>query len=316
MSAEPNAIARLGEDNAELFQPRSLLQMTLRRFFRHRMAVAGLMMLSAILLYILGGALFITEQQANYNDTSRRLTAPTEAHPLGTDVIGRDILGRTIYGGQISLLIGIFAMTVGVSIGVTVGLLSGYYGGWLDAVLMRFTEAMLSVPSLLLLLVMANFFGGRIPQQTLFGRTFSGSVIVIILILGATSWMYLSRIVRSNVLSLRTTEYVLAARALGASDWRIIASHILPNTLAPVIVAATLGVAQAILSEAYISFLGVGVKEPTATWGNILEGSRQYVDTAPWLWIVPGILIVMTVMSINFIGDGLRDALDPRSTRD
>ena len=316
MSAEPNAIARLGEDNAELFQPRSLLQMTLRRFFRHRMAVAGLMMLSAILLYILGGALFITEQQANYNDTSRRLTAPTEAHPLGTDVIGRDILGRTIYGGQISLLIGIFAMTVGVSIGVTVGLLSGYYGGWLDAVLMRFTEAMLSVPSLLLLLVMANFFGGRIPQQTLFGRTFSGSVIVIILILGATSWMYLSRIVRSNVLSLRTTEYVLAARALGASDWRIIASHILPNTLAPVIVAATLGVAQAILSEAYISFLGVGVKEPTATWGNILEGSRQYVDSAPWLWIVPGILIVMTVMSINFIGDGLRDALDPRSTRD
>lgn len=312
MSAEPNAIARLGEADSELFQPRSLLQMTLRRFFRHRMAVMGLVMLSAILLYILGGAFFITEAQANYNDTSRRLTAPTEAHPLGTDVIGRDILGRTIYGGQISLLIGIFAMTVGVSIGVTVGLLSGYYGGWLDAVLMRFTEAMLSVPSLLLLLVMANFFGGRIPQQTLFGRTFSGSVIVIILILGATSWMYLSRIVRSNVLSLRTTEYVLAARALGASDWRIIASHILPNTLAPVIVAATLGVAQAILSEAYISFLGVGVKEPTATWGNILEGSRQYVDSAPWLWIVPGILIVMTVMSINFIGDGLRDALDPR----
>ncbi len=200
-----------------------------------------------------------------------------------------------------------------VILGTLVGVISGYYGGLWDAVTGRIIEAMLSIPQLLLLLVMARFFAGKIPEQEFLGRSFSGSVIVIILIIGLTSWMQLARIVRSNVLSLRESEFVSAAKALGASDRRIILSHILPNTLAPVIVAATLGIAGAILSEAYISFLGLGVQPPTATWGNMLEGAKQYIGEAPWLWIFPGLLIVLTVISINFVGDGLRDALDPRS---
>ncbi len=293
----------------------SRVRRTLNRFLRHRVAVVGLVVLIAIVLFVTLGALWYSEADANYNDTKRSLLAPNAEFPLGTDTIGRNILARIIYGGQISMLIGVTAVTVSVLVGTTVGVFSGYFGGVVDSLLMRFTEAMLSIPSLLLLLVMAKFFSGRIPQQEFLGRTFSGSVIVIVVIIGLTSWMYLARIVRSAVLSIRETEYVMAAQALGATHRRIILAHILPNTLAPVIVAATLGVASAILSEAYISFLGVGVQPPTATWGNMLEGSRRYIDDAPWLWIFPGLMIVLTVMSINFVGDGLRDALDPRSDK-
>lgn len=293
----------------------SLSKRALQRFLQHRMAVIGGTILLSIILFVTVGTVFFSEADANYNDTSRRLLPPSLEHPFGTDTIGRDILARTIYGGQISLLIGITAVIVTVFIGTTVGTLSGYFGGVVDSLLMRLTEAMLSIPSLLLLLVLSNFFAGKIPQQELLGRSFSGSVLVIIGIIGVTSWMGLSRIVRSNVLSLRETEFVLAARALGASNRRIVLQHILPNTLAPVIVAATLGVAVAILSEAYISFLGLGVQPPTATWGNMLESARQYISDAPWLWFFPGLLITLTLMSINFVGDGLRDALDPRSDK-
>jgi peptide/nickel transport system permease protein len=303
----------LGTAGTGIGEPQSLVQQAIRRFLRHRMAVIGGSILLAIVIFVTVGTLIFSERDANFNDTSRRLQPPSEVHPFGTDTIGRDILARVIYGGQISLIIGLTAMTVAVSLGTIVGTVAGFYGGLVDSVLMRITEAMLSIPALLLLLVMAKFLAGQIPQQQLFGRTFSGSVIVIIVIIGLTSWMYLSRIVRSTVLSLRETEYVLAARAVGASDLRVIFRHILPNTMAPVIVAATLGVANAILAEAYISFLGMGVQPPTATWGNMLEGSRQYIDQAPWLWIFPGLMIVLTVMSINFVGDGLRDAFDPRS---
>jgi peptide/nickel transport system permease protein len=290
-----------------------LFQRAIRRFRKHRMAVTGAVMLVLICLYVTVGAVFFSEDQANYNDTKRRLFEPSIEFPMGTDVIGRDILARTIYGGQISLLIGIFAVIVSVSVGLSVGVVAGYFGGWVDALAMRFTEALLSIPTLLLLLVIAKFLGNRIPDVTVLGRTLSGSVIVIILIIGLTSWTYLARIVRATVLSIKETEFILAARAQGATNIRIIFVHILPNTLAPVIVSATLGVAGAILSEAYISFLGVGVRPPTATWGNMLEGSRQYIESAPWLWIFPGLMILFTVMSINFVGDGLRDALDPRS---
>lgn len=287
----------------------------LRRFLKHRGAVAGAVMLVLIVGYVLLGSLLFSEAYANFNNSSIRLLPPSAEHPFGTDNIGRDVFARTIYGGQISLLIGIFSVTLSVLIGVTVGLLTGYYGGWIDVILMRFAEAMLSIPTLLFLLLMANVFGGRFPQVTLLGRTFSGSVFVIVVIIGLTSWMYLARIVRSLILSLKETEFVLAARAIGAPDYRIIFTHLLPNIVAPVIVTATLGVANGILSESYISFLGVGVGPPTATWGNILDGSRQFFDTAPWLWLAPGTLIVLTVMSINFLGDGLRDALDPRADR-
>ena len=301
------------ESAAEAMPSRS--RRTLKRFLRHRVAVIGVVIMLAILLFVTLGALVYSEADANYNDTSRRLQPPSQEFPLGTDTIGRNILARIIYGGQISMLIGVTAVVVSVAVGTVIGMASGYFGGLADSLLMRVTEAMLSIPSLLLLLVMAKFFSGKIPTQEILGRSFSGSVIVIVIILGLTSWMTLARIVRSAVLSIRETEYVLAARALGATNWRIIVGHVLPNTLAPIIVAATLGVASAILSEAYISFLGVGVQPPTATWGNMLDGSRQFIEEAPWLWFFPGMMIVLTVLSINFIGDGLRDAFDPRSDK-
>lgn len=297
----------------ETYPPRSLLQLTVRRFRRHRMAMVGLFILLAIVLYIGIGSLVFSEAYANYNDTSIRLQPPSAQHPFGTDTVGRDILARTVYGGQISLIIGLFAVLVEVTLGTLIGAVSGYYGGMVDSLLMRFTEALMSIPSLLLLLVMAKFLSGKIPDIMLFGRTFSGSVVVIILIIGLTGWTYLARIVRSSFLSLKESDFVLAARALGIPDRRIIFSHILPNTMASVIVAATLGVATAILSEAYISFLGLGVRPPTATWGSMLDGAYDYLEQAPWLWFYPGLLIILTVMSINFVGDGLRDALDPRS---
>jgi peptide/nickel transport system permease protein len=298
--------------NGEIeFKARSLTRLVIRRFLRHRMAVVGMVILLGILLYIVIGSIVFSEKDANFNDLTIRLNAPTNEHPFGTDTVGRDILARTIYGGQISLLIGLSSVTVAVTIGTLVGVLSGYYGGVVDMVLMRITEALLSIPVLLLLLVMSKFFSGKISDVNLFGRTFSGSVIVIIIIIGLTSWMVLSRIVRSMVLSLKESDYVLAARALGASNLRIIARHILPNTLAPITVAGTLGVASAILYEAYISFLGMGVRPPTATWGNMLESANQYLEEAPWLWFWPGLLIVLTLLGINFVGDGLRDAFDP-----
>ncbi|MGB9776737.1 MAG: ABC transporter permease [Anaerolineae bacterium] len=312
MSADTAIPALLPLEEVEA-PPLTLRELFWRRFRRHKMALFGLATLLLLVLYSLGGTLFFTEAYANRTDTVMRLQPPSREHPFGTDTVGRDILARTIYGGQISLLIGLTAMLVEVVIGVTIGALAGYYGGWLDSLLMRFTEAMLNIPQLFLLLVMAKFFGGRVPNITILGRTFSGSVVVIVLIIGATSWMYLARIVRAEFLSIKENEYILAARATGTPTGQIIFQHILPNAIAPIVVSATLSVANAITLEAYISFLGLGVQPPTATWGNMLEGAYNYVETAPWLWIFPGTLIVLTVLSINFVGDGLRDALDPRS---
>ena len=307
-TAQPVSLAQEDE-----YKPQSPWRLAMRRFRRHRMAMVGLFVLIGIILYVTVGSVVYSEADANYNDTSIRLQPPSLAHLFGTDTVGRDILVRTIYGGQISLIIGIFAVLVAVTVGTAIGVLSGYYGGLVDATLMRITEAMLSIPTILLLLVLAKFLSGHVPDITLLGRTFSGSVVVIIVIIGLTSWTYLARIVRSSFLSLKEAEFILAARALGIPDRRIILAHILPNTLASIIVAATLGVASAILTEAYISFLGLGVRPPTATWGSMLDGAYQYLEQAPWLWFFPGLLIILTVMSINFVGDGLRDALDPRS---
>jgi peptide/nickel transport system permease protein len=303
---------QVAEDEAP---PLSLRQMAWRRFRRHKMALFGVMLLAALIIYAFGGAFIYSEEFANFNDTSQRLQSPSAAHPFGTDSIGRDILARTIYGGQISLIIGITAVIVEVIIGVVIGAVAGYYGGKLDSLLMRFTEAMLTIPQLFILIVMAKFFSGFIPDIHVLGRTFSGSVIVIILVIGCFSWMYLARIVRAQVLSLKENEYILAARATGTPTRDIIFRHILPNCTAAIIVSATLSVGNAIVSEAYISFLGLGVRPPTATWGNMLEGASTFtiIESSPWLWVFPGLLILLTVLSINFVGDGLRDALDPRS---
>jgi len=309
-TAESDVIKLQEEFKAEPLTPGQLIRM---RFLQHKMAVLGVIVLVLLIAYSFGGAFIYTEAEANYTETSKRLNLPSAEHPFGTDTVGRDILIRTIYGGQISLLIGLSAVVVEVIVGVIIGAIAGYYGGWIDGLLMRFTEAMFNIPQLFLLLVMAKFFGGKIPTIDLLGRTFSGSVVVIIVIIGLTSWMYLARIVRANFLSLKEREFVLAAHTTGTSNLSIIFQHILPNSIAPIVVSGTLAVANAIISEAYISFLGLGVQPPTATWGNMLEGAYNYLEIAPWLWIFPGSLIVLTVLSINFVGDGLRDALDPHS---
>jgi peptide/nickel transport system permease protein len=312
-SIETAAPRKLPSPDELLAPPLSLGQLTWLRFRRHKMAILGAITLVLLILYSFGGALFVSEKYANFNDTGLRLNAPSNAHPFGTDTVGRDILARTIYGGQISLLIGLTAVIIETLAGILIGALAGYYGGWLDSLLMRFTEAVLNIPQIFLLLVMAKFFAGKVPNIELLGRTFSGSVVVIVIIIGVTSWPYLARIVRAEFLSIKENDFILAARATGSPTQSIILSHILPNAMAPIIVSATLGVANAILSEAYISFLGLGVQPPTATWGNMLEGAYNYIETAPWLWVFPGLLILFTVLSINFLGDGLRDALDPHS---
>ena len=309
-------------------QPLTPGQLMWRRFRKHKAALFALGGMIVLLLYIwLGGLVFsrgicvptgeflTAEAYANCNDTAQKLQPPSREHPFGTDTIGRDILARTIYGGQISLTIGIFAVIVEVIVGVLVGAVAGYFGGWVDDVLMRVTEAMLIIPSLFLLIVLSKAIGGSVPEIQFLGRAFSGSVVAIIFVIGFTSWMYLARIVRANVLSLKEMDYISASRALGVSDARIIFKHLLPNTIAPIIVSSTLGVANAITSEAYVSFLGLGVQTPTASWGNMLDSAVKYLQTAPWLWLFPGLMIMLTVLCINFIGDGLRDALDPRSTR-
>ena len=296
LNATPSTLP-VGAD--ELSPPLTFRQMAWRRFRRHRMAMFGAIMIMLLFLYAFGGGLIFTAEDANFTDTSKRLSPPSLEHPFGTDTVGRDVLARTIQGGRISLMIGLTAALLEIIIGVLIGAFAGFFGGVTDSILMRFTEAMLIIPSLFLLIIMARLVGG--------------SAFWIVIIFGLTSWMYVARIVRAQFLSLKENDYILAARSIGTPTREIIFRHILPNSMAPIVVAATLAVATAILSEAYISFLGMGVQPPTATWGNMLDGSYNYIETAPWLWIFPGLLILLTVLSINFVGDGLRDALDPRS---
>ena len=237
-------------------------------------------------------------------------------HWFGTDSVGRDVFDRVIYGGQISLFIGLLAVILEVSLGTVIGGVAAYYGGWVDAVLMRFTEAMLAIPSLFLLIVLAKFIGRNVGQVVIFGRTFSGSIGIVILVIGMTSWMFLARIVRANVLSLKELDYISASKALGANNRRIFFSHLVPNTLGPIIVAATLGLAGAILTEAYVSFLGLGVQQPTSTWGNMMQSAQSFLNRgAWWMWVFPSAFIILTILCINLLGDGLRDAFDPRSGR-
>lgn len=293
--------------------PLTPAQVAWRRFRRHKMAMAGAIMLLLLVLYVTLGTLFYSEADANRTDLAIKLSPPSWEHPFGTDLVGRDILARTIYGGQISLIIGILAVVVALVVGVLVGAVAGFYGGIVDSVLMRFTEAMFNLPPLLLLILVAKFFGTRMADVDILGRTFSGSVIVIIANIGLTSWMGLARIVRAGFLSLKQQEFVTAARCTGARNISIIFEHILPNTVAPITVSATLGVAGAIINEAYVSFLGMGVQPPTATWGNMLNQAYRHLESEPWMWFFPGTLILLTVLGINFVGDGLRDALDPRA---
>jgi peptide/nickel transport system permease protein len=230
-----------------------------------------------------------------------RMTPPSFAHWLGTDQLGRDLLSRTLYGARVSLLIGFLAVAIAVTIGTAVGAAAGYFGGWLDALLMRLVDLFLSFPRLVLLVTVVALFEPSIP--------------LIVLVLGLTGWMGVSRLVRGQVLSIREREFVQAARALGYGPGRILGRHVLPNVTTPIIVAATLGIGNAILAEATLSFLGLGVQPPTASWGTIIQAGGDRLIDAWWIATFPGLAIVLTVMSFNLVGDGLRDALDPRRTR-
>ncbi len=301
--------------NAEKRPADSMWRLAVRRFFKHRMAVFGLFLLVLIILFITVGTFFYSEAYANQTSILNKNAAPSAEHPLGTDQVGRDILARAIYGGQISLMIGVSAVVISIFVGTVVGLVAGFFGGWVDSILMRLVEALLSIPTLILLLVLSSVLTRNTATINILGRELSSTVIMIVLIIGLTTWMPLSRIVRSLVLSLKEQEFILAARAIGVKDRRIISQHVLPNCVAPIVVSATLGIGTAIITEAYLSFLGFGVLPPTATWGNILSPAKDMIGTVWWMWMVPGALIVATVLAINFIGDGLRDALDPRSMK-
>jgi peptide/nickel transport system permease protein len=277
---------------------RSQLTMALERFRAHRPAVAGVFVLGTLAL-LSAAAPLISPYDPDKTALLLIYDPPSLAHPFGTDDLGRDLATRILYGGRVSLAIGLLAVTVAVSIGTLVGVVAGYYGRWIDSLLMRFVDMMYSFPRLFLLI--------------LFGVIFKGMTIgVIVLVLGVLSWMTTARLVRASFLSLKNREFVEAARCVGARDRRIILRHILPNSIAPIIVAATLGVAAAIIAESTLSFLGLGIQPPTSSWGNMLNHATTDMDKAPWIAIFPGLFIFLAVVSINFIGDGLRDALDPR----
>ena len=279
-----------------------------RRFKRHRLAYWSLWLLGLMVLAVLIGPLFY-KVGINDVDFQARLAGPSLKHPLGTDDLGRDILARMLYGGRISLAVGLSAMVMAISVGVIIGAIAGISRGWVDAALMWLTDLFLSLPQLPLLLLLIFLF--REPLKQAFGLEM-GIFILIVVVIGGFRWMPVARLVRAQFFSLREKEFVEAARALGASVPRQVWRHILPNSLGPVIVAATIDVAAAIIAEATLSFLGLGFPPDIPTWGRILYDGRDYMDIAMHWALFPGLAIFLTVLTINFIGDGLRDALDPR----
>ncbi|MBN2254597.1 MAG: ABC transporter permease [Deltaproteobacteria bacterium] len=267
------------------------------RFSRNKLAVAGsIVVLALFLVSIL--APWISPYDPGEINLTMVLAPPSAAHPLGTDQLGRDVLSRMIWGSRISLKVGFVAVGIAVVIGAILGALAGYYGRWIDAVVMRFVDVMLCFPSFFLILAVIAFL--------------EPSIWNIMIVIGVTGWMGITRLVRADFVSLREREFVQAARSIGANDFRIIFVHILPNAMASILVAATLGVAGAILTESALSFLGIGVQPPTPSWGNILTAGKDNIDIAWWLSLFPGLAILVTVLGFNLLGEGIRDSLDPR----
>ena len=285
-------------DSPESDVGRSPTAIARRRFRRHHQAVLGLALLAALTVVTLLAPILAPFDPDAVNLATGRLLAPSAQHWMGTDQLGRDLLSRVLYGARISLMIGFLAVLIAITLGTTIGAVAGYAGGWVDAILMRTVDLFLSFPRLVLLITVVAVFTPSIP--------------LIVVVLGLTGWMGVSRLVRGQVLSVREREYVQAARALGYGPARVLGRHILPNVLTPVIVAATLGIGNAILAEAALSYLGLGVQPPTASWGNIIQSGGDRIIDAWWITTFPGLAIVLTVMSFNLVGDGLRDALDPR----
>ncbi|MBI4794751.1 MAG: ABC transporter permease [Deltaproteobacteria bacterium] len=267
------------------------------RFRRNRLAISGMALVSGMFAVALL-APWLAPYDPNFIELKQVLLPPSPAHLLGTDTLGRDVLSRVIFGSRISLLVGFVAVGIATFIGVLVGALAGYYRGWVDQALMRLVDVMLCFPVFFLILAVIAFLGP--------------SIWNIMVVIGLTGWMGVARLVRAEFLSLREREFVVAARSLGASDARLICRHLLPNALTPVMVSATLGVAGAILTESALSFLGLGVQPPTPSWGNILTMGKDNIEIAWWLSVFPGLAILVTVMSYNLLGEGIREAIDPR----
>ena len=303
-STPASATAELGKAVASISPWREAW----RRFKRHRLAYWSLWILGLLVLAVLVGPL-VYKVGINDVDFQARLAGPSAKHPLGTDDLGRDILARVLYGGRISLAVGFAAMLMAISVGVIIGAIAGISRGWVDAALMWVTDLFLSLPQLPLLLLLIFLF--RDALKAMFGLEV-GIFLLIVGVIGGFRWMPVARLVRAQFFSLREKEFVEAARALGASVPRQVMRHILPNSLGPVIVAATIDVAAAIIAESTLSFLGLGFPPDIPTWGRILYDGRDYMDIAMHWALFPGLAIFITVLTINFIGDGLRDALDPR----
>lgn len=296
---EMNQVATTQHEGAfyGLGKSESLWAATRRRFMKNHLAVIGL-----IILVIMCSVSLLTPLIAPFQpeaiDLMNVQKFSTWTHILGTDELGRDVLTRILYGSRITLLVGVSAMLISIIVGSVLGAIAGYYGGIVDNIIMRIVDIFLSFPTLFLLIILAAYINTTVP----------GMIIII----GFTSWMGVSRLVRGEFLSLKEKEFIEASHAIGARDKRIIFKHLLPNAMAPLIVAATLGVGYAIIYESSLSFLGVGIKAPAATWGNMLTNAQQDILQAPWLVIWPGVMIFITILAINFVGDGLRDALDPK----
>ena len=267
------------------------------RLKRNRMAMSGLILV-LVLFAVALLAPWLAPYDPSFINLKQVLMPPSPDHLLGTDTLGRDVLSRIIFGARISLLVGFVAVGIATLIGLFVGALAGYYGGWVDLGLMRLVDLMLCFPTLFLILAVIALLGP--------------SIWNIMVVIGLTGWMGVARLVRAEFLSLREREFVTAARALGAGDTRLILRHMLPNALTPVMVSATLGVAGAILTESALSFLGLGVQPPTPSWGNILTAGKDNIEIAWWLSVFPGLAILFTVMSYNLLGEGIREAIDPR----
>ncbi len=288
--------------------PRTLWADAWRQFRRHRLAMFGLVVLTFMVFATVFGPL-VYPVKFNEIDMTQRLKPPSLAHPLGTDDLGQDILARLLFGGRVSIAVGLAAMFIAVTIGTAVGALSGYFGGTVDHVLMRVTDLFIALPPLPLLLLVIYLF--RDPVRGVFGAEL-GIFLLMVTVIGSLRWMPVARLVRAAFLSIKEKEFIEAARCVGVPGFRMVVVHMLPNALSPVIVAASLGVAAAILQESTLSFLGLGFPPDMPTWGRLLFDAKDRLDMAPHWAIFPGLAIFLTVLSINFIGDGLRDALDPR----
>lgn len=273
-------------------------QSLFKKAMSNPLALSGFIIISIIFMLAML-APWIAPYDPNEINVKAILLEPSIAHWMGTDGLGRDVLSRMLFGGRVSLLVGLVAVGISTAIGIVLGALAGFYRGWVDVVIMRLVDVMLSIPSFFLILAVIAFL--------------TPSIINIMIVIGLTSWMGVTRLVRAEFLSLCDREYVLASRTLGARDFRLIFRHLLPNSLTPIIVSAVLGVAGAVLLESGLSFLGLGVQAPQASWGNILTDGKEYIQFAWWLSLFPGLAILMTVLGYNLLGEGLRDALDPRS---